>query len=226
MLTVARNTDCGSIFAYYEPKSTTMRSLMFTLLFAFLFGSFCFGLRHHSTPVVTAVAGMNYEAVTMPVITNTVAQPNSEASSENNAAAPIEVSAGSIDPGSFVEFAKSFIGTPYVYGSTDPNVGFDCSGFINHVSGHFGLKVPRSSVDFTNVGIEVSRNEARAGDFILFTGTDSTRRVVGHMGIVTRNEDGGLEFVHSSSGKAKGVVLSELEGYYETRFVKVIRLLA
>ena len=131
------------------------------------------------------------------------------------------------DPAQFVAFAQTLIGTPYAYGSMDPSVGFDCSGFINYVAAHFNVKVPRSSVDFTNVGQEVTQDEAKTGDLILFTGTDSTSRVVGHIGIVTENPVGQqLEFIHSSSGKANGVTISNLEGYYTSRFVKVIRILS
>jgi cell wall-associated NlpC family hydrolase len=88
------------------------------------------------------------------------------------------------------------------------------------------MKVPRSSVDFTNFGTTIDSNNAQPGDLILFTGTDATRRIVGHMGIITGNVDGKIQFIHSSSGKGKGVVISDLEGYYETRFVKVIRILS
>lgn len=124
----------------------------------------------------------------------------------------------------FAEYAKKFIGTPYLYGSTDPNRGFDCSGFVNHVATHFGIDVPRSSVQFTNFGITVPRSEALAGDIILFTGTNPGEKKVGHMGIVIENADNKISFVHSSSGKAKGVCTSPLEGYYETRFVKIVRI--
>ena len=124
----------------------------------------------------------------------------------------------------FVEYAKTMLGTPYLYGSTDPAKGLDCSGFINAVSNHFGMKVPRSSVEFTNFGTSVDAKNAMPGDLILFTGTDPDRHVVGHIGIITENNDGDVEFIHSSSGKAKGVTISGLEGYYESRFVKIIRI--
>ena len=125
----------------------------------------------------------------------------------------------------FVTYAKTFIGTPYLFGSKDPAKGLDCSGFINVVSDHFGIKVPRSSVEFTNIGTAIEKDNAKPGDLILFTGTDTSRRVVGHIGIITENDNGDVQFIHSSSGKAKGVTLSDLEGYYEKRFVKVIRIL-
>jgi len=135
-----------------------------------------------------------------------------------------EINTGSIIPDSLVAFGKSLVGTPYLYASSDPAKGFDCSGFISYVFKHFGIAVPRSSIDFTDVGLEIPKEFASPGDLILFTGTDSTIRIVGHMGIVESNERGNLLFLHSTSGKAYGVVISPLNGYYETRFVKVIRI--
>ncbi len=129
-------------------------------------------------------------------------------------------------PDSIVAFARTLIGVPYLYASTDPAQGFDCSGFITYVFNHFNIKVPRSSVDFTNYGTEVAVENARPGDLILFTGTDSTIRIVGHMGIVENIVEDKLYFIHSSSGKAMGVVISPLERYYLSRFVKVIRVFA
>src|SRR5688572_2191748 len=92
-----------------------------------------------------------------------------------------------VHPNDIVNFAETLIGTPYRYGSTDPKVGFDCSGFITHVFNHFHISVPRSSIDFTNVGKEIPVASSKRGDLILFTGIDSTERFVGHMGIVVSN---------------------------------------
>jgi cell wall-associated NlpC family hydrolase len=135
-----------------------------------------------------------------------------------------EIKTGLTIPDSLVAFGKSLVGTPYLYASSDPNKGFDCSGFISYVFNHFGIAVPRSSVEFTDVGKEITTAIAKPGDLILFTGTDSAVRIVGHMGIVESNEKSNLLFIHSTSGKAKSVVISPLKGYYEARFVKVIRV--
>ncbi|MEP6712409.1 MAG: C40 family peptidase [Ferruginibacter sp.] len=132
----------------------------------------------------------------------------------------IEIKTTRID--SVVNFAETLIGTPYKYASTDPGEGFDCSGFITYTFNHFNIAVPRSSVDFTNVGQPIDLPLAKRGDLILFTGTDSTIRVVGHMGIVTQNSDT-LKFIHSTSGKQYGVTITSLNNYYMSRFVKVIR---
>ena len=130
---------------------------------------------------------------------------------------------GNVSPQQVVDFAQTLTGTPYRYASSDPAQGFDCSGFITYVFNHFNIEVPRSSIDFTDMGREVDTAKARAGDIILFTGTDSTEKFVGHMGLVVANE-GGMVFIHSSSGKAHGVTVTPLNDYYRKRFVKTIRI--
>lgn len=124
-----------------------------------------------------------------------------------------------------VDFAKTLQGTPYKYAMSDPLVGFDCSGFITYVFNDFSIDVPRSSVDFTNLGREVDVATAKTGDLILFTGTVDSIRIVGHMGIVTENMDS-LRFIHATSGKANAVTVTSLNEHYKKRFVKVIRVLA
>jgi cell wall-associated NlpC family hydrolase len=140
----------------------------------------------------------------------------------------LSLSKGSVDtkgvnPQQVVAFAKTLIGVPYLYGSTDPAKGFDCSGFITHVFQQFNIEVPRSSIDFTNVGKEVSATQAKEGDLILFTGTDSADHFVGHMGIVVSNTDT-LRFIHSTSGKQYGVTITPLNNYYKGRYVKTVRI--
>lgn len=131
---------------------------------------------------------------------------------------------GNATPEQIISFAETLLGVHYKYASTDPKQGFDCSGFITYVFNHFNIEVPRSSVDFTNVPHEISVEDAKPGDLILFTGTDSTIRIVGHMGIIIYNGKDGLLFIHSSSGKANGVTITPLNDYYKGRFVKVIRI--
>jgi cell wall-associated NlpC family hydrolase len=134
------------------------------------------------------------------------------------------VETGNIQPDELMKFAETLIGVPYVYASTDPKVGFDCSGFITYVFNHFKISVPRSSIDFTNVGKTIPVENAKRGDIILFTGTNPQERHVGHMGLVTSASKDSLQFIHSTSGKAMGVTISPLSSYYKTRFVKVIRI--
>ena len=129
-----------------------------------------------------------------------------------------------IDRDSFVTFAKTLLGTPYKYGSAIPENGLDCSGFVTCVFGHFNIKSPRTTVAFTNEGHDVDPEDARPGDLILFTGSDNSTGIVGHMGIIT-SVGKTIRFIHSASGKNIGVILNDLTGYYKTHFVKLIRIL-
>jgi cell wall-associated NlpC family hydrolase len=134
------------------------------------------------------------------------------------------IETGGLQPSELLDFAETLLGTTYLYGSTDPSKGFDCSGFITYVFNHFNIAVPRSSVDFTNIETEIPLSEARPGDLVLFTGTDTTNPEVGHMGIIRTVSDSAIDFIHSSSGKAYGVTITPLNPYYMSRFVKVIRI--
>lgn len=125
----------------------------------------------------------------------------------------------------FIQYANTLIGTPYLYGSTDKNKGLDCSGFVYTVFDHFNIKAPRSSKDFTNEGKEVKIEDAQPGDLILFTNRSTqSKGEVGHIGIIIQSYPH-LKFIHSSSGKRKGVVISDFSGYYVRHFVKVIAVL-
>jgi len=190
-----------------RPKSTIMRYLIFTIFTALIF--LIVGFREKNTARISN----DNEVVTINQI--------EKKSLGKDSVKTIETTHQSSE---IVDYAKTLIGTPYLYGSVDPAKGLDCSGFINAVSNHFEIKVPRSSVEFTNLGTTIETNNAKPGDLILFTGTDPSKHVVGHIGIVTDNHNGEVEFIHSSSGKANGVTISDLEGYYETRLVKVIRI--
>lgn len=121
-------------------------------------------------------------------------------------------------------YAREFLGTPYKYATQNPKEGFDCSGFVNYVFTHFNYKVPRISRMFDGIGPEVAEKNARTGDIILFTGTKANDPTIGHIGIIIENNEHGIFFIHASSGKNIGVIISPLEGYYRKRFVKIISI--
>jgi cell wall-associated NlpC family hydrolase len=141
-----------------------------------------------------------------------------------NTVPPVIIDTKSVVADSVVDFAKTLIGIKYKYGSVIKEQGFDCSGFITYVFNHFKIQVPRISKNFTNAGSAVSLPESKPGDLILFTGTDTTGWIVGHMGIITQNENGKIQFIHSASGKSIGVIISGMSKYFATRFIKVIRV--
>jgi cell wall-associated NlpC family hydrolase len=134
------------------------------------------------------------------------------------------IETGKLTPAELIKYAETLKGVPYLYGSTDPTKGFDCSGFITYVFNHFNIAVPRQSVGFTDVDRPVELKDAKTGDLILFTGTDSTVRVVGHMGILKVDQGKEITFLHSTSGKDDGVTETPLNKYYQGRYMRTIRI--
>ncbi|SDK42523.1 Cell wall-associated hydrolase, NlpC family [Pedobacter sp. ok626] len=129
-------------------------------------------------------------------------------------------------PNRLLDFAKSMLGIRYRSASSSPSRGFDCSGFVNYVFSNFGFKVPRSSREFATSGEAKKLEDAKIGDVILFTGTNSRSRTPGHVGIIYSINGDEVKFIHSSSGNAKGVTISSLdEGFYKKRFLKVVSIL-
>jgi len=129
-----------------------------------------------------------------------------------------EVQATSAIRDSIVDYAKTFLGTPYKYANADPSCGFDCSGFTWFVFNHFKVDLPRSSKDYISIGKRVSLDSCRKGDLILFTGTDSRDRRVGHVGIIISNPGDSVKFIHSSSSENHyGVTITN---YYKSAYPK------
>ena len=69
-----------------------------------------------------------------------------------------------------IEYAKQFLGNPYVYGGTSLTRGTDCSGFVRGVYAHFGISMPRTSYYMRRAGYEVSYSEIMPGDVICYPG--------------------------------------------------------
>lgn len=66
------------------------------------------------------------------------------------------------------DYACSFVGSPYVWGGTDPATGVDCSGFVKYVYSKFGYNLPRCSWQQTTVGKSVEFNDLQPGDLIFY----------------------------------------------------------
>lgn len=124
---------------------------------------------------------------------------------------------------SLVHFARQLEGKPYHWGGTTLK-GFDCSGFVSYVYRQFGHALNRTSSAQSTEGVQVKQSALKKGDLLFFTGTDANIRRVGHVGIVVSAEEDDILFVHASSNG--GVKVSELEGYYQNRFLAARRLLS
>jgi peptidoglycan DL-endopeptidase CwlO len=77
--------------------------------------------------------------------------------------------AGGVSGQDVVADARRYLGTPYVWGGTDPSVGLDCSGFVQRVYADLGIQLPRVSGEQAQAGQAVaSLADARPGDVLAF----------------------------------------------------------
>ena len=84
-----------------------------------------------------------------------------------------------------VEEAEKYLGYPYVWGGSNPNTSFDCSGFVSWVVNNCGVgwNLGRLGADgLRNTCSYVSPVNARPGDLIFFEGTYDTTGA-SHVGI-------------------------------------------
>ncbi|GFI61308.1 murein DD-endopeptidase MepH [Clostridiales bacterium] len=108
-----------------------------------------------------------------------------------------------------IDFAENYIGTPYVWGGSDLNSGVDCSGFVYSVYQRFGITLNRSSAAMEAYdGVAIEKSELQAGDLVFFDNDGSG--TIDHVGIYMH--DG--YYIHSSSGKTTGVIISSLYDNY------------
>jgi cell wall-associated NlpC family hydrolase len=124
---------------------------------------------------------------------------------------------------SLLQFALTYIGTPYQYGSTSSRT-FDCSGFVCHCYGKFGIELPHGSAAQSKVGDPVSLEEVQKGDLLFFNGRTAGGKKIGHVSIVLSNENGIVRMIHATH---RGVVIDEYpdSAYYKKRYVAACRII-
>jgi cell wall-associated NlpC family hydrolase len=115
--------------------------------------------------------------------------------------------------------ARKGLGTPYRFGGTSPQTGFDCSGLVLWSYEQVGIRLPRSAREQIRFGMPVQRKEdLKPGDIVVFKGIRS--RTGWHSGIYAGNG----KFIHSPSN---GKVVTESgmdEDYFARRFAGARRI--
>lgn len=131
----------------------------------------------------------------------------------------LTTSSSSSSVSGIVDYAKQYLGTRYSYGGASPS-GFDCSGFTMYIYKQYGYSLPHTATGQWQSGIGTrvySISELQSGDLVFFN--DPSRnagKACSHAGIYI----GGGQFIHSSSSKSNGVIISDLtSGYYNNYFV-------
>ena len=107
-----------------------------------------------------------------------------------------------------VDYARQFLGNPYVYGGNSLTNGTDCSGFVKGVYAAFGINLPRTSSEQRSVGYAVSLSDIQPGDIVCYSG---------HVGIYAGNNT----LIHASNEKT-GITLTSPVTYRSVLAVRRI----
>lgn len=119
-------------------------------------------------------------------------------------------------------FAASFVGVPYVWAGETPK-GFDCSGFVKYVFNQVGITLPHNANKISYLGQEVSQQDAKTGDVILFGSRNGDKHNAYHAGIVYENDQGELQVIHCVS---KGVhITTDFDVYWKSRVMMITNIL-
>ena len=110
------------------------------------------------------------------------------------------------------EYARQFVGNPYVWGGTSLTRGADCSGFTLSVYKKYGVSLPHSSKSQANCGTRVDLSEVQPGDLIFYGGKN-----IHHVALYIGNG----QVVHAQSTKT-GIVISSMYYNTPTRAVRVL----
>ena len=114
-----------------------------------------------------------------------------------------------------VDFAKKYIGVPYVYGGSSPS-GFDCSGFTSFVYKQFGYSINRTSQSQLNNGTYVSKENLRPGDLVFFYSA------ISHVGIYVGNG----QMIHSPKPGRRVCIESIAPGsHYGSNYMTARRII-
>ncbi len=115
--------------------------------------------------------------------------------------------------------AFALLGTPYRWGGTSPDNGFDCSGLVGYVFRTIGIDLPRVSRAMANEGTPVTdRNALAEGDLVFF----GRRGRVDHVGIYI----GDGKFLHAPRTGRDVTVSTLTDGYWGQKYMEARRITA
>lgn len=84
--------------------------------------------------------------------------------------------------------ALKYRGWKYVFGGSNPNTSFDCSGLTQWCFGTVGIELPRTAQEQYDATQHIAYEEAKPGDLIFFQGTYNSGTYITHVGIYAGND--------------------------------------
>ena len=112
------------------------------------------------------------------------------------------------------QYAKQFLGNPYVWGGTSLTKGADCSGFVMSIFKKYGVSLAHSSVTQSNSGKKISADELLPGDLIFYAKGGRINHVAIYIG--------GGQVIHASSPKT-GIKISNYNYRTPAKMVRVLQ---
>lgn len=112
------------------------------------------------------------------------------------------------------QYAKEFIGNPYVWGGTSLTKGADCSGFVMKVFQKYGVKLPRNSRAQANCGTTIKVAEAKPGDLIFY----AKGKTINHVAIYIGNG----QVIHASS-PSTGIKINSYKYITPCKYVSILQ---
>ena len=112
------------------------------------------------------------------------------------------------------QYAKEFLGNPYVWGGTSLTKGADCSGYVLSIFKKYGVSLPHSSVAQAGYGTTIKVSEAQPGDLIFY----GNGRSINHVAIYI----GGGQVIHASNPKT-GIRISNVTYRSPVKAVRILQ---
>lgn len=110
---------------------------------------------------------------------------NSNNSKKSTAATKVTITNVNVTGAAIANFAKQFVGNPYVRGGTSLTKGADCSGFAQSIYKHFGINIPRTASQQAKVGKAIAWSDLQPGDLVFYSGNGG--KSVTHVAIYIGN---------------------------------------
>ena len=109
-----------------------------------------------------------------------------------------------------VESAKSFLGTPYMWGGNGKG-GIDCSGLTQQAYKANGINIPRVAQDQYTLSRKITKDQLQPGDLVFMSNTGSTKNVthvvmyIGNGQIIEARKKGTVVSISDLAGRS-GIV--------------------